>query len=963
MANNPETYLDKFLQKDIQDSSNNILPTRPVLRVLGSASVVDNPENNSTDLTATAAADGQVGTAVANGLNSNIVVDGSVLVRLTGPTGAFAVGGFALSSGGWAGGQRVVFQNTTTEAMTIVNEDLSSTATNRIITGSGQSVTLPPRKGVVSCVYDSVTARLVVQNIGLQYPSTIDIRELGADPTGTVDATAFVRAAHDIFTSAGGEIFLADGCTFKVTNLVFTKPIHLRAKRTMVVQASGATGNLIETTANLKITGHTQNETGFLVAAGCTGLFLAAPWVNGGIGQYYGPALVLSDIFFSGGARSIDTAGLTGFYEGNLHLERVLFHDTTGLALNIDDSVYYGFLSRCHFYHCFQGCSVGTATETKFSQNVWVQAQGGGSSLILHGVAHVDFDHDEFYGWYQVTAPDITLYAENDSADGISGIETCKFGAELELSFTTARNRIQIVAPGGTAVATLAPKIRANQFYAPGAMSVTAYSWTGGSATATVLPNNGTDHGVQVGDQFYILGDPVVAHSDYQGGPWTCTARTATSVTWAHSGTLSNYAGVSALIFPGSVSAIAILTPVSRILYSANYFQGYPIGVDDSAIITEGTRDTGGRGVFDDTNRMTGPLGMAFREFKMGGRGMAVVQVGACSAGLYFDGQARRNETPEVRNRITVDSEDFTKWGNVGSIGITAGQTDPWGTSRATILQRAGGTQITNGVWPAQGLGEALTVALNTANIKGNGFLSFWAKQGGTVPSTTLNVSIFNDGNGNVMLDEQVALGANWKRHTLPFVYDASLGAVSLNISPGGFDACKATVVVTGFQVDDYAGDYVPVHYVLSTDTSFVDARLGNRYERDVGFAGLLRLEPNGDAAPTIAQVGTGLGTGAGFITTATDAGMLISVTTGTSPSSAGLITVAFGRTMPSAPLVLIQLEDGAGGYWPNGSVVKILSKTASGFTIDWNSGSSLPNASTADAVRFNILMLPIGAN
>jgi hypothetical protein len=802
------------------------------------------------------------------------------------------------------------------------------------------------------------------EDSGSQYPTTLDVRTFGADPTGVKDSTVAIQQAHDSLGSAGGELFLADGATFKINNLVFTKPIHLRMDRTTLEQASGSTGAMIQTNSNLKITGHSQNETTFLVAAECTALHLVSPWANGGIGQYYGPSFVIIDIGFSGGLRSIDTTGLTGFYEGNLHLERCLFHDTTGLAVSIENSVYYGFITRCHFYHCYQGVSVGTATETKFQQNVFVQAPAGDSSLILHGVAHVDFDHDEFYGWYFVTAPDIRLYAETDSADGISAIQTCKFGAELELSFTTARNRIQIVAPGGTAIATLTPKIQNNQFYGPGAMAVTAYNWAGGEATATITPNNGVDHGIQIGDTFYILGDPIVAHSDYQGGPWTCTARTDTSVTWAHSGSLSNYSGVSALVFPGSVAAIAVLTPTSRILFSGNYFQGYPIAVNDTAIITENTRDSGGRCVWDDTNRMIGPLGMGFQEFVLGGRQMAVMKAGACSPLVSFDGDARINETPEIRNRLEVDSEDFTKWGNVGSIVITSGQTDPWGTSRASILGRAGATQIFVGTWPAQGLGEALTIAINTSNVKSRGFVSFWAKQGGSIPSTTLSVSLFNDGNGNVMLCDQVSLGVNWKRYRLPFVYDEVLGAVSLNISPGGFDACKSTVLITGVQVDDYGGDYVPVHYIISTDTSFVDTRLGNRFERDLAFAGLLRLEPNGDPQPTIAQVGTGLGTGAGFITTATDAGMLIEVTTGTSPSSAGLITVAFGRTMPSLPIVFIQLEDGVGGYWPNGSVCKILSKTTSGFTIDWNTnGIDLPNASTADAVRFNILMLPIGTN
>jgi hypothetical protein len=49
MSNNPETYLDKFLLKEVTDENDDPFPNRPTLRFLG-ATVTDNPDNNSTDV-------------------------------------------------------------------------------------------------------------------------------------------------------------------------------------------------------------------------------------------------------------------------------------------------------------------------------------------------------------------------------------------------------------------------------------------------------------------------------------------------------------------------------------------------------------------------------------------------------------------------------------------------------------------------------------------------------------------------------------------------------------------------------------------------------------------------------------------------------------------------------------------------------------------------------------------------
>lgn len=74
---------------------------------------------------------------LANGLNSDITLGNRSFVRITGPTGAFSIGGFT----GGSDGQLLIVYNTTTQNMTIVNGDAGSTAANRFVTMSGGDVT------------------------------------------------------------------------------------------------------------------------------------------------------------------------------------------------------------------------------------------------------------------------------------------------------------------------------------------------------------------------------------------------------------------------------------------------------------------------------------------------------------------------------------------------------------------------------------------------------------------------------------------------------------------------------------------------------------------------------------------------------------------------------------------------------------------------------------------------------
>src|ERR1700690_3098296 len=104
-------------------------PQRPTINFVSGAAVADNAANNSTDVTITAAAvAGLNPNTLTNGLNSNIATNNLPVLRLSGPGAAFSVGGFLLPAGATpAGGQTLDVVNTTTQPMTIVHNDASST--------------------------------------------------------------------------------------------------------------------------------------------------------------------------------------------------------------------------------------------------------------------------------------------------------------------------------------------------------------------------------------------------------------------------------------------------------------------------------------------------------------------------------------------------------------------------------------------------------------------------------------------------------------------------------------------------------------------------------------------------------------------------------------------------------------------------------------------------------------------
>jgi hypothetical protein len=81
---------------------------------------------------------GALALTAGNGLNSNLASPGKGFVTVTGATGAYSIGGIL---GGTDGDVLIIF-NQYNQTMTIVNEDASSTAANRIRTLTGANMVM-----------------------------------------------------------------------------------------------------------------------------------------------------------------------------------------------------------------------------------------------------------------------------------------------------------------------------------------------------------------------------------------------------------------------------------------------------------------------------------------------------------------------------------------------------------------------------------------------------------------------------------------------------------------------------------------------------------------------------------------------------------------------------------------------------------------------------------------------------
>lgn len=99
----------------------------------------------------------QANVTVTNGLTSDWTVPASVYLRITGPTAAFSLGGFQSVSDG----RLLILQNATVQDLTLVDEDLATTATHRIQTGTGGDLVMSGL-GTTQLLYSLADLRWIV---------------------------------------------------------------------------------------------------------------------------------------------------------------------------------------------------------------------------------------------------------------------------------------------------------------------------------------------------------------------------------------------------------------------------------------------------------------------------------------------------------------------------------------------------------------------------------------------------------------------------------------------------------------------------------------------------------------------------------------------------------------------------------------------------------------------------------
>jgi hypothetical protein len=149
---------------------------------------------NTTDPLSTVDINGSLATRRSNitlsaGQNNNVNIGASSYVNIVGPTSAFSISGFATGSDG----QMLRVINTTGQDMSILNENTSSTASNRVKTHTNGTVVLSGTSQTADFMYDGSQSRWVLVTSNAEQISgpigSIFFASKDADETVTNSAT------------------------------------------------------------------------------------------------------------------------------------------------------------------------------------------------------------------------------------------------------------------------------------------------------------------------------------------------------------------------------------------------------------------------------------------------------------------------------------------------------------------------------------------------------------------------------------------------------------------------------------------------------------------------------------------------------------------------------------------------------------------------------------------------------
>src|SRR6185295_7854105 len=123
--------MDYGLRPEIVNAASSVVVNSPVIRNYTTAETIGTMAINRFD-GRMLAFDAKAVT-LANGVNNDVDVTGYSSIRITGPTGAFSITGFA----GGIGGQMLLVNNAVAQDITFPNNNASSAVGNRIQTMTG----------------------------------------------------------------------------------------------------------------------------------------------------------------------------------------------------------------------------------------------------------------------------------------------------------------------------------------------------------------------------------------------------------------------------------------------------------------------------------------------------------------------------------------------------------------------------------------------------------------------------------------------------------------------------------------------------------------------------------------------------------------------------------------------------------------------------------------------------------
>ena len=228
------SFLDTLLQgvKSIANGST-ALPQRPQLVFTGAGVVVSDSSSTNQTVVSIDAAGGasQYNTTLANGLNSNVAVPNPSSIRFGGYTGAVILGGIAPTTPPTPGQIYQLNFTVSGQPVTIRNNDAASTSTNRILTGTGSDVLLPPGQ-TPKCYlqYDGTLNCYTLQSSGVHQVNEVNVKDFGATGNYVTDDTAAIVSAIASLVSmtdpysgqalGGGVIYFPAGTYLKSADIV-----------------------------------------------------------------------------------------------------------------------------------------------------------------------------------------------------------------------------------------------------------------------------------------------------------------------------------------------------------------------------------------------------------------------------------------------------------------------------------------------------------------------------------------------------------------------------------------------------------------------------------------------------------------------------------------------------------------------------------------------------------------------